>query len=165
MIMARRPAGRAAIPQETLRTGSGRHHLRLRRSTLVNRPTVHDLRRPPWLAAGLVAVLASGLVAASDSPAQGLSQTTVLRGDVTATAGAAGTVQSADTRDLVFGTAGTVTKVEVTPGTKVKSGQVLARLDDADAKGQVDVAKAALAAADDTYAKAQEGICSGGGGG
>jgi HlyD family secretion protein len=130
----------------------------------VKRPTLRELRNPPWLAAGAAVVLASGLVAVGDSPARGVSQATVLRGNITATAGAAGTVQSADTRGLVFGTSGTVTKIEVAPGDKVRAGAVLARLDDSDAKEQVDVAKAALAAADDTYSKAQEGICTGGGG-
>lgn len=130
----------------------------------MNRPTLRDVRKPPWLAAGAVVVLASGLVAVGDSPARGMSQATVLRGNVTATAGAAGTVQSADTRDLVFGTSGTVTKIEVAPGDKVRAGAVLARLDDSDAGEQVTVAKAALAAADDTYAKAQQGICTGAGG-
>jgi multidrug efflux pump subunit AcrA (membrane-fusion protein) len=131
----------------------------------VNRPTVRDLRRPPLLAIGAVAVLASGLVAVGDSAARGVTQATVLRGDVTATAGAAGTVQSADTRDLVFGTSGTLTKINVAPGDKVRAGAVLARVDDTDARQQVDVAKAAVAAADDTYGKAEQGICSGGGGG
>lgn len=131
----------------------------------MNRPTLRDLRKPPWLTTGVVVVLATGLVAVGDSPASGLSQATVLRGNVTATASAAGTVQTADTRDLVFGTSGTVTKIEVAPGDKVRSGAVLARLDDSDAKDQVEVAKAALAAADDTYGKAQEGICTGGGSG
>ena len=131
----------------------------------MKRPTLRDVRKPPWLAASAVVVLASGLVAVGDSPARGVAQATVRRGNVTATAGAAGTVQSADTRELVFGTSGTVTKIEVEPGDKVRAGAVLARLDDSDAKAQVDVAKAALAAADDTYAKAQEGICTGGGGG
>jgi HlyD family secretion protein len=130
----------------------------------VNRPTLRDVRKPPWLAAGAVIVLASGLVAVGDSPARGVSQATVLRGNVTATAGAAGTVQSADTRDLVFGTSGTVTKIEIAPGDKVRAGAVLARLDDSDASEQVTVAKAALAAADDTYTKAQQGICTGAGG-
>lgn len=131
----------------------------------MKRPTLRDVRKPPWLAASAVVVLASGLVAVGDSPARGVSQATVRRGNVTATAGAAGTVQSADTRELVFGTSGTVTKIEVEPGDKVRAGAVLARLDDSDAKAQVAVAKAALSAADDTYAKAQEGICTGGGGG
>jgi multidrug efflux pump subunit AcrA (membrane-fusion protein) len=130
----------------------------------VNRPYLPDLRKPPWLTAGAVVVLASGLVAVGDSPAVGVSQATVLRGNVTATASAAGTVQSADTRELVFGTSGTVTEVEVAPGDKVRSGQVLARLDDTDAKGQVEVAKAAVAAADDAYTKAEDGICTGAGG-
>ena len=129
----------------------------------MNRPTLRDVRKPPWLAAGAVVVLSSGLIAAGDAPARGVSQATVLRGDVTATVGAAGTVQSADTRDLVFGTSGTVTKIEVTPGDKVRAGAVLARLDDADAREKLTVAKAALAAADDTYDKARQGICTGGG--
>jgi HlyD family secretion protein len=104
-------------------------------------------------------------VAVGDAPARAVTQATVLRGDVTATAGAAGTVQSADTRDLVFGTSGTVTKIEVAPGDKVRAGQVLARLDDTGAREQLDAAKAAVAAADDTYSKAQQGICGGGAGG
>ncbi len=128
----------------------------------MNRPILRDLRKPPWLTAGAVVVLAGGLVAVGDSPASGMTQTTVLRGNVTATASAAGTVRSADTRDLVFATSGGVTRIEVAPGDTVKAGDVLARLDDSEAKDQVAVAKAALAAADDTYAKAREGICTGG---
>lgn len=128
------------------------------------RPTISDLRRPPWLTAGAVVMLAGGLVALGDSPASGAAYAMVRRGDVTATAGAAGTVQSADTRELVFGTSGTVTKVEVEPGSRVRAGQVLARLDDTAAKEQVQVAKAALAAAQDAYDKAQQGVCTGSGG-
>lgn len=131
----------------------------------MNRPTVRDLRKPPWLTAGAVVVLATGLVAVGDSPARGMSYAMVRRGNVTATAGAAGTVRSADTRELAFGTAGTVKKVEVSPGDRVRAGAVLARLDDAAAKEQVDVAQAALAAAEDTYGKAQQGICTNSGGG
>jgi multidrug efflux pump subunit AcrA (membrane-fusion protein) len=131
----------------------------------VNRPSLRDLRRSPWLAAGAIAVLAGGLVAAGDAAETGTSQATVLRGNVTATAGAAGTVESADTRELVFGTSGTVTEIKVTPGDEVHAGAVLARLDDSEAAEQVEVAKAAVAAADDTYDKAQEGICGGAGGG
>jgi multidrug efflux pump subunit AcrA (membrane-fusion protein) len=131
----------------------------------VNRPTVRDLRKPPWLTAGAVVVLATGLVAVGDSPARGTSYAMVRRGNVTATAGAAGTVRSADTRELAFGTAGTVKKVEVSPGDRVRAGAVLARLDDAAAKEQVDVAQATLAAAEDAYGKAQQGICTNSGGG
>ncbi|WP_329242149.1 efflux RND transporter periplasmic adaptor subunit [Actinoallomurus sp. NBC_01490] len=131
----------------------------------MNRSTLRDLRRPPWLAAGAAVALASGLVAVGDAPARAVTQATVLRGDVTATAGAAGTVQSADTRDLVFGTSGTVREIEVASGDKVRAGQVLARLDDTDAREQLEAAKAAVAAADETYGKAQQGICGGGAGG
>lgn len=128
----------------------------------MNRPTPHDVRKPPWLTASAVVVLASGLVAVGDSSASGVSQATVLRGNITATASAAGTVQSADTRELVFGTSGTVTKVRVAPGDKVRAGTVLARLDDSAAKDRVAVAAAILAAADDTYDNARQGICTGG---
>ncbi|MFB9835448.1 biotin/lipoyl-binding protein [Actinoallomurus acaciae] len=131
----------------------------------MNRSTIRDLRKPPWIAAGAVVALASGLVAVGDSPARAVTQATVLRGDVTATAGAAGTIQSADTRDLVFGTSGTVTKIDVAPGDKVRAGKVLARLDDTDARAQLEAAKAAVEAADETYSKAQQGICGGGNGG
>jgi multidrug efflux pump subunit AcrA (membrane-fusion protein) len=130
----------------------------------VNRPSLRHLRKSPWLAAGAVVVLAGGLVAAGDSAQSATSQATVLRGNVTATAGAAGTVQSADTRELVFGTSGTVSEIKVAPGDKVRAGAVLARLDDSAAAEQVDVAKAAVAAADDTYDQAQQGICGGSGG-
>lgn len=120
--------------------------------------------RTPWLTAGAVCLMATGLVAAGDAPAHTSSYALVRRGEVTATAGAAGTVQSADTRELVFGTSGTVTSVKVAPGDKVRAGALLARLDDAAAKDQVAVASAVLAAARDTYTKASEGICAGQGG-
>ncbi len=131
----------------------------------MNRPTLRDLRTPPWLTAGLVALASTTLIAAGDAPAHGTSYATVRRGDVTSTAGAAGTIQSADTRELVFGTSGVVSRVEVSPGDKVKAGTVLARLDEAPARDQLEVTEAALAAAEDAYSKAQDGICSGGAGG
>lgn len=130
----------------------------------MNRPSLRHLRRSPFLAAGAAVVLAGGLVAAGDSAESGTSQTTVLRGNVTATASAAGTVQSSDTRELVFGTSGTVNEIKVAPGDKVRAGAVLARLDDSEAAEQVDVAKAAVAAADDTYGQAEQGVCGGSGG-
>jgi HlyD family secretion protein len=132
---------------------------------LVKRPTLRDLSRPPWLTAGTVVVLATALMSVGDTPAHGSTEAVVRRGDVTATVSAAGNVRSADTRELVFGTSGTVSEVDVRPGDKVKAGQTLARLDDGPAKEQVQVAKAALTAAQDAYDKAQQGICTGGAGG
>lgn len=131
----------------------------------MNRPTLRDLRKQPWLTASAVLLMATGLVAAGDAPARGASYANVRRGSVTATAGAAGTVQSADTRELAFGTNGTVTEVKVAAGDKVKAGAILARLDDGPATDQLAVAKAALAAADETYGNAQQGICLSRGGG
>lgn len=125
-------------------------------------PTLRDLRRPPWYTAGAVVLLTTALIPVGDAPASGATQTVVRRGNVTATVGAAGNVRSADTRDLVFGTSGTVREVRVRAGAKVKAGQVLARLDATAAEDQVTVARAALAAAQDTYDKAEQGICTGG---
>lgn len=125
-------------------------------------PPLRDLRRPPWFTAGAVVLLTTALIPVGDAPASGATQAVVRRGNVTATVGAAGNVQSADTRDLVFGTAGTVSEVRVRAGDKVKAGQVLARLDATAAEDQVQVAQAALAAAQDTYDKAEQGICTGG---
>lgn len=123
---------------------------------------LRDLRKPPWFTAGTAAILATALMSVGDGPASGATQAVVRRGNLTATVGAAGTVQSADTRELVFGTSGTVAEVGVRPGDKVKAGQLLARLDDTPAREQVEVAQAALAAAQDAYAKARQGICTGG---
>ncbi|TYK53040.1 HlyD family secretion protein [Actinomadura decatromicini] len=73
------------------------------------------------------------------------------RGPVSAPApdgvAAAGTVRSADTRDLAFGTAGKVVALGVRVGNKVRAGRVLARLDDTQAKERLQVAEAALDAA------------------
>src|SRR4051812_20819551 len=105
---------------------------------------MRDLRRPPWLTAGAVVMLATGVVAVGDSSASATAYDLVRRGTVTATAGAAGAVRSADTRELVFGTSGTVKEVDVASGARVRAGQILARLDDTTARDQVEVAEAAL---------------------
>ncbi|MCO5968161.1 efflux RND transporter periplasmic adaptor subunit [Actinoallomurus soli] len=73
---------------------------------------------------------------------------TVAEGAVTATAGAAGNVRSTDSRDLAFSTSGTVTKVYVKVGAKVRAGARLARVDQTRALEDVAAARAALAAAE-----------------
>ncbi|GAA3090454.1 hypothetical protein GCM10017600_46420 [Streptosporangium carneum] len=73
----------------------------------------------------------------------------VTRSTVVASVSASGAVESARARSLGFGTSGTVEKVYVAVGDKVKKGQLLARLDDSSARESLDAAAAALDTADD----------------
>jgi HlyD family secretion protein len=102
--------------------------------------------------AGLFGVMALGAVTAVTIGTGGRSgaassYATVAEGEVTATAGAAGNVQSADSRDLGFSASGTVQKVYVKVGRHVRQGTRLARIDQTKAAEDVTAAKAALAAA------------------
>src|SRR5262245_42247770 len=72
----------------------------------------------------------------------------VSRGTVVSSVSASGSVASAKSRDLSFGTSGTVDTVKVQVGDKVKEGQLLATLDDASAQDSLRSAKAALDAAE-----------------
>jgi HlyD family secretion protein len=72
----------------------------------------------------------------------------VAEGAVTSTAGAAGNVQSADSRDLAFSASGMVKKVYVKVGRHVKEGTKLAQIDQTKANEDVAAAKAAVAAAE-----------------
>lgn len=72
---------------------------------------------------------------------------TVRRGTLLSSVSATGSVASATTQALSFGASGTVTKIEVQTGDRVRKGDVLARLDDTTARENVTVAKAALDAA------------------
>lgn len=80
--------------------------------------------------------------------------TGVVRGTVLSSVSASGSVGSAKTESLNFGTSGTVEKINVESGDKVKKGQVLAELDDTTAKENLDAAAAALDAADDNTSTA-----------
>ncbi|MGI8334135.1 efflux RND transporter periplasmic adaptor subunit [Actinomadura scrupuli] len=79
----------------------------------------------------------------------------VARGTVMSSVSASGSVVSAKSRDLSFGTSGTVKRIEVQTGDKVVKGEVLARLDATAAQENVTVTKAALDAADDDTSTAQ----------
>ncbi|WP_433117472.1 efflux RND transporter periplasmic adaptor subunit [Micromonospora sp. CA-246542] len=77
-------------------------------------------------------------------------------GTVTKTVTADGTVESASTASASFVTGGTVTGINVKVGQAVKKGQVLARVDPADAQRGLDAAEADLDAAQDSLDRAQE---------
>jgi macrolide-specific efflux system membrane fusion protein len=72
----------------------------------------------------------------------------VSRGTVVSSVSASGSVASANSRNLAFGTSGTVDTIKVQVGDKVKKGQVLATLDDASARDSLRSAQAALTAAE-----------------
>jgi HlyD family secretion protein len=111
------------------------------------------LSRRTQVALGVFGVLVVGTVAtvtvgASGPSAASSSYATVAEGEVTATAGAAGSLESADSRDLSFGTSGSVSRVYAKVGRKVKKGTRLATMDQTQAEEDVATAKAALAAAE-----------------
>ncbi len=66
---------------------------------------------------------------------------------VSQTVGVSGTLRPASTRTLDFPTGGVVSTVDVSPGQKVRAGQVLASLDTAPLQAQLASAQASLASA------------------
>jgi len=80
----------------------------------------------------------------------------VQQGTVTKTVTADGTVQSASTASASFVTGGTVTAIDVTVGQVVKKGQVLAKVDPAQARRGLDAAQADLDAARESLARAED---------
>lgn len=73
---------------------------------------------------------------------------TVTRGTVVSSVSASGSVASAKSRSLAFGSSGTVTQIKVAAGDKVKKGDVLARIDATSAEENLQSAEAGLAAAE-----------------
>ncbi|MGI5206283.1 efflux RND transporter periplasmic adaptor subunit [Spirillospora sp. CA-108201] len=83
----------------------------------------------------------------SDGAAASTRLSRVARGTVVSSVSASGSVESARSRSLSFGASGTVAKIYVKAGQKVRAGDVLARLDQTEALENVDAAKANLAVA------------------
>ncbi|GAA4620646.1 hypothetical protein GCM10023196_005460 [Actinoallomurus vinaceus] len=118
------------------------------------------------MATGLFGVVVVGTVTAVALGTGGRSgaattYATVAEGGVTASAGAAGNVASADSRDLAFSTSGAVRKVYVKVGAKVKEGARLARIDQTKALEDVAAARAALTAAESAAANGTSGTSGG----
>ncbi|MET0424706.1 MAG: biotin/lipoyl-binding protein [Actinoplanes sp.] len=80
----------------------------------------------------------------------------VMQGTVSKTVTADGTVESASTASASFVTGGTVTAINVKVGQVVKKGQVLAKVDPAEAKRSLAAAEADLDAAQDSLARAED---------
>ncbi|MEU8760082.1 efflux RND transporter periplasmic adaptor subunit [Streptomyces sp. NPDC048659] len=86
--------------------------------------------------------------------------TTVMRGDLTTSVAASGSVESATKRALTFAGSGTVTRIHVKVGATVKKGQKLAELDRTEAQEQLDAARAELAVAADGDTSTAQGYAS-----
>ncbi|MCG5219934.1 efflux RND transporter periplasmic adaptor subunit [Streptosporangium soli] len=115
-----------------------------------------SLRRRALIVNGALAVLLVGGVGAAYASLNtsvrsetAPATSTVTRGMVSASVSASGAVTSARTRSLSFTGSGTVASVKVEPGDRVKKGQVLAKLDDTDAREALEAAQASLNAAAD----------------
>jgi len=113
------------------------------------------------VAVAVAALLAMGLFAyvhrdrqTAGTAEQSLTQ--VRRGTVTVSAAAAGTVEATDTRGLSFAVSGTVTSISVQAGDMVTADQVLARIDDTDARDAVSSAESSVTNAENTLAKARK---------
>lgn len=109
-------------------------------------------RRVRLAVATLVTLLVVGLVAvaarAATSNDTGRYRTAVTEmGSVTETLATSGTVDATQRRDVAVAVAGTVSKVSVATGDKVKDGQVLVTLDHASAERALRKAKTILAQA------------------
>ena len=118
-------------------------------------------RRIVWINLGLALVVLAAAVGAyfwlfapKEEVATGGRTVAVQTGTVSETVTATGTVATAGTLDLSFSTNGTVTKVKVAEGDKVKKGEPLVVLDDSSAVQ-------ALANARSTYVQAVNGKAQG----
>lgn len=117
-----------------------------------------------WINTSLAVVVAAGgagawaLLGSSGSGRSAAGRTAaVQRGDVTAEVSASGNITLPTQLDLAFTASGTVTEVDVKPGDAVKAGQVLAKIDTADAKQQLASAQAQLTTAQAQLTKLQQG--------
>lgn len=118
--------------------------------------TIASLMKKPWVVMPLVAVLALGAwflfkpdddaSATQDAATEQTVEATV--GTMARTVSADGTLAAAETEDLSFGSAGTVTAVNVKAGDQVKAGQVLAEIDSAELEAAVSSAEATVADAE-----------------
>lgn len=122
-------------------------------------------RRTLWINLGIGAVIVAIIALIIASLQSGEVPTdertvTVVRGDVSATVTASGTVERAGIVELTFATPGSVTSVDVEAGDRVTAGQVLASIDDASALQQLASAESQLAQAVQSAASTDASVAS-----
>ena len=107
------------------------------------------LRRAGSVVVALAVVAGGGYAAwaQASEPTAAYRTATVTRGDVEQLLDLTGTLEAAGTDELAFGTSGTIASVEVTPGQKVREGQLLGTLDRTSLRTAAQRALADLAAA------------------
>ena len=86
-----------------------------------------------------------------------LRTATVVTGNVETTETATGNISSASTATVGFPIAGTLTEVNVSIGSKVTAGEILAKINPDSAETALSAAKAALLAADENLTTAENG--------
>ncbi len=109
------------------------------------------------IAALAVFGIISSMIAAQNAKKTQYTTEAVQRGDLTQTVSATGAVQSAHEIAMNFKNIGKIIQLGVKEGDNVKSGQVLARIDDAAAQSSVSQARASLAAAQADLARIKAG--------
>ncbi|WP_106399102.1 efflux RND transporter periplasmic adaptor subunit [Actinocorallia populi] len=109
------------------------------------------------LLAGGVGVACLSLGGDGEEPATSARTTTVSRGSLVESVSASGSVESAKSSALSFGGSGTVKKIYVAVGDKVKKGAKLAVLDQTEAQEDLEAAQANLAAAADEDTDSAQG--------
>lgn len=125
------------------------------------------MKRGRLLVNGVLGIgVGAGLVGAisllgADTAATATPRTvTASRGVVLASVSAAGNISSPRELAVNFQTSGTLAEVVVKPGDRVKKGQVLATLDAAASRTEVETARANLASAEASLAKTLAGLSS-----
>lgn len=105
--------------------------------------------KPLWAIVGLVLIAAilAGLVVSRVNVRVTYTTTPVLQQDLTQTVTASGTVTPQNTISVGTQVSGTISAIYVDFNSRVKKGQVLARIDPSQLQAQLDQAKAALAQA------------------
>ena len=100
----------------------------------------------------------TSIYGSSSSASTGVARTvTVTRGTVQSSVSASGNTSAVSTANENFATSGTLTAVNVAVGDTVTAGEVLATIDPAQAKANLQSAEASLASAETTLAHDQAG--------
>ena len=134
----------------------------------IRSPHARFSRKFLWIAAAAVVMLGAGgfayykvvYQAAQTSAEPALQTATVRQGELAISATGSGTLIARKSVDLAFSTGGTVTEVDVKVGDEVEAGDLLAKVDDSDARIQYAEAKRSLAdlTSDAAIASAQSAV-------